>query len=224
MILAASLQLTASQYASSKNLRIVNPYLAYYSVLSLMRSIVFTLPEQEWNDGQLIKLSHSKILSLAIDHIAHFDQEMAASIRKSVLNLRAARELISYWHPTSGDKNLVFQDEIKISTILSEIAQFNSEILERSILKRASKDSFEFLNSYIYKISQINLHGNVFFDQEDSYRLDYIKRKYPSPPNILHIMTEGHVEDFFDAWTTEDEEGFGNFDPDENWRIIFDIP
>ncbi len=224
MILAASLQLNASQYAAAKNLRSVNPYLAYYAVLSLMRAIVFTLPEQEWNDGQLIKLSHSKILNLATDHIAQFDRNKADGIRQAVLNLRAARELISYWHPSSGDRNLQASDELKISILLGEVAQFNSEILESSILKRADKGYFEFQQSYIEKLSHIHLHGHLFFDQEDAYRLGYLKRKYPKPPNILQIMTEGHVEDFFGAWAAGEEEDSNVFDPDENWRIIFDVP
>ena len=223
MILAASLQLNANQYASANNLRWVNPYLAYYAVLSLMRAIVFTLPEQDWNAGQLIKLSHAKILNLATDHIAQFDKQKADSIRDTVLNLRAARELVSYWHPSSGDQNIQVQDDIKISILLSEVAQFNSELLESSILKRADRKSFEFLDPYIENLSLVRLHGHAFFDREDAYRLDYLKRKYPAPPNIMHIMTEGHVEDFFGAWTTK-EEGSSGFDPDDNWRIIFDVP
>lgn len=223
MILAASLQITAKQYASKNNLRSVSPYLEYYAVLSLMRAIVFTLPEAEWNDGQLIKLSHTKILNLATDHIAHFDKNRSDSIRQAVLNLRASRELISYWHPSSGDRNIEALDDIKISIILAEVAQFNSEMLESSILKRNSASTFEFLDSYIESLSQVTLHGHVFFDSEDAYRLDYLKRKYPSPPNILHIMTEGHVEDFFGAWCSDSEDP-GAFDPDEDWRIIFDVP
>jgi hypothetical protein len=223
MILAASLQLTANQYAAAHNLRQVKPYLAYYAVLSLLRAIVFTLPEQEWNDGKIITLSHSKILNLATDHIAQFDQKMAECIKQDVLNLRAARELISYWHPSSGDQNLQAQDDVKISVILCEVSQFNSEILERSILKNADRGSLEFLEPYIEKLSQIRLHGYEFFDREDAYRLGYLQRKYPAPPNIQHIMTEGHVEDFFGAWVTKEEDSSG-FDPDEDWRIIFNVP
>ena len=36
-------------------------------------------------------------------------------------------------------------------------------------------------------------------------------------------MTEGHVEDFFGAWSPEDElEGL--FDPDIDWQKIFNVP
>jgi hypothetical protein len=223
MILAASLQLTANQYAAAHNLRPVKPYLAYYAALSLLRAIVFTLPEQEWNDGQLIKLSHSKILNLAIAHIAQFDQEMAKRIKQAMLDLRSARELISYWHPSSGDQNIQGQVDHRFFIILSEVAQFNSEILESSILKRADSSTFEFLEPYLENLSQVRLHGHVFFDREDAYRLGYLRRKYPAPPNILHIMTEGHVEDFFGAWVTEEDDTNG-FNPDEDWRIIFDVP
>jgi hypothetical protein len=189
-----------------------------------MRAIVFTLPEQEWNDGKIITLSHTKILNLATDHMAKFDTKVAQNIKKLSLKLRAARELISYWHPSSGDSNLQREDGIEsIATLLSEVAQFNSEILERSILKWASEESFVFLQSYIDKLTTVRLHGLNFFDQEDAYRMGYLQRKYPAPPNILHIMTEGHVEDFFGAWVPEDANA-GGFNPDMNWRIIFDVP
>jgi hypothetical protein len=106
---------------------------------------------------------------------------------------------------------------------MAEVAQFNSEILESSIIKKADNSSFEFLHKYIEDLSSITIEDVEFFDREDAYRLDYLRRKYPRPPNVLHIMTQGHVEDFFGAWLPKDEIE-GAFDPDENWGVIFDIP
>lgn len=224
LILAASIQLEARNFAISKNLRIVDPYLAYYAVLSLLRAIVLTLPEQEWADGHIITLSHKKILNIATDHIARFDAGVASTVNGLALRLRASRELISYWHPSSGDRNVQLEVDVeRVSTLFSEIAQFNSEILEQSILKRAPVESFDFLPEYIQKLSNIELHGQNFFDGEDAYRLGYLRRKYPAPPNIQHVMTEGHVEDFFGAWASEGDPD-GGFDPDSNWRLIFDVP
>jgi hypothetical protein len=224
MILAASMQLASRKYAQATNLRSVDPYLAYYSILSLMRAIILTLPELEWNNGAIITLSHKRILNLATDHIARFDRAVANRIKAEVLELRAARELISYWHPSSGDRNLNGGVDVETTaTLLGEMAQFNSELLERSVLKNGQPASFEFLQSYIDQLAEVELHGVKFFDQEDNYRLDYLRRKYPAPPNVQHIMTEGHVEDFFGAWCSQDENP-GCFDPDVNWRIIFDVP
>ena len=48
-------------------------------------------------------------------------------------------------------------------------------------------------------------------------------RKHPMPTNILHMMSEGHVEDFFGSWLDQEDSEDG-FNPDENWRILFDVP
>lgn len=66
--------------------------------------------------------------------------------------------------------------------------------------------------------------GNTFWDREDEYRLDYLRRKYPLPTNIQHIMSEGHVEDFFGSWCAKEETDDDIFNPDDNWQIIFDVP
>ena len=88
MIMTATLQLNTLAYAQNKNMRLVAPYLAYYSFLSLLRGIVYTLPEVEWDDGQLVKISHSKAIALACDHLASFDKKLAASIKEKVLELK----------------------------------------------------------------------------------------------------------------------------------------
>lgn len=65
MILASSVMLTSAEYAESKNLRIVNPYLMYYPLLSCARAVVFTNPYQEWSDD-LIAMNHSKTINKVI--------------------------------------------------------------------------------------------------------------------------------------------------------------
>ena len=224
MIMTATLQLNALAYGHDKNLRLISPYLAYYSFLSLLRGIVYTLPEVKWDDGQLVRISHSKAIELACAHIASFDKVLANSIKQKTIELKAARELISYRSPSSGDRNIpTFQDIETVATLLAELAQFNSEILEASIIKKADGKTFEFRGNYITDLSDVTIEGINFFDKEDLYRLNYLKRKYPLPPNILHIMTEGHVEDFFGAWIA-DEDTEDTFNPDEGWQLIFDIP
>jgi hypothetical protein len=224
MIMMATLQLNALAYAESKNLRLVMPYLGYYSLLSLLRSIVYTLPEVQWDNGNLVEISHNKAINLAFDHVAKFDKKVSTELKEVTLRAKAFRELISYRSPSSGDKNIEASDQLEsIATLLAEIAQFNSELLEASILKNAEQEAFKFLPEYIDDLASVTIEGNYFFDREDGYRLDYLRRKYPLPPNILHVITEGHVEDFFGAWCGE-EPIDDAFDPDRNWQLIFDIP
>ena len=225
MIMTATLQLNAIEYSSKKNLRLVVPYLAYYSLLSLVRSVVYTLPEVPWDDGKLISISHHKAINLAFNHISNLDKGVADRFKAFCLKVKAYRELISYRSPSSGDENIGSIAEIEsVATILCEVAQFNSEVLEASILKKSDQATFVFAEKYISALSGCKIEGERFFDREDTYRLGYLKRKYPISPNILHIMTEGHVEDFFGAWLPQDDEGDDVFDPDNNWQLIFDIP
>lgn len=224
MIMIATLQLNVLNYAGDKNMRLVSPYLTYYSILSLLRAIVYTLPEIEWNGGKIVKISHKKAINLAFDYIAKFDQKLSEKFKQDTIKAKADRELISYRAPSSGDSNVEVLNNIKsMTTLLAEVAQFNSEILEASIIKYASNKTFEFIDQYITDLSEIIIETKIFSDQEDHYRLRYLKKKYPVAPNILHIMTEGHVEDFFGAWVSHEESDDG-FDPDRDWQLIFDIP
>ncbi|MCW5599960.1 MAG: hypothetical protein KIT59_12775 [Nitrosomonas sp.] len=224
MIMMATLQLNTLAHAEGKNLRLVMPYLTYYSLLSLLRGIVYTLPEVQWDNGKLVEISHNKAINLAFDHIAQFNKKVSSELKEATLRAKAFRELISYRSPSSGDNSIQdFYQLEPIATLLAEIAQFNSELLEVSILKNTSKDTFRFLQEYIDDLASATIEGVHFFDTEDSYRLDYLRRKYPLPPNILHVMTEGHVEDFFGAWCAKDPIDDA-FDPDKDWQLIFDIP
>jgi hypothetical protein len=81
MIMTATLQLNALEYSNEKNLRVVVPYLAYYSLLSLMRAIVYMLPEVEWDDGKLVSISHHKTINLAFDHVAKFDRDISENLK-----------------------------------------------------------------------------------------------------------------------------------------------
>lgn len=224
MILSATLQLEALVHAKQQNLRIVAPYLEYYTFLALIRSVVYTLPEIDWNDGQLAAISHTKAINLAYDEMAKYDRKKSSDLKRLTLDLKANRELISYRSPSSGDGDLIAHDDIvPTATLLAELAQMNSELLERSIQKNAKEEDCIFLPRYMRQLSEITIEDRVFFDREDRYRLGYLMRKYPLPPNILHVMTEGHVEDYFGAWCANEDDP-DVFDPDSDWRLIFDVP
>lgn len=224
MILSATLQLEAIEHAKKQNLRIVIPYLEYYTLLALLRAIIYTLPQLDWDDGKLVAISHQKAINLSLDHLSSFNPDETQKFKEKILDLKANRELISYKSPTSGDEGVIQRDGIlALSTTLAEVAQLNSEVLERSILKNADEHNFVFHDEYASKLFFITIEDRKFFDREDAYRLNYIARKYPLPPNIRHIMTEGHVEDFFGSWCTY-EENENVFDPNSDLQLIFDVP
>lgn len=225
MILSASLLLESLEYAERKNLRTVVPTLKYYSILSALRSIIFVSPIPEWQNGELIKQTHKKSINIVSDWLSILDKQFGERFKEFILHLKAYRELISYRAPSSGDsfeKSTAF-DVVELCKLLVEFAQFHSEILEKSIHKNV-KGVFSFKEEYITQICHSQIDGNSFWDTEDTYRLNYLRRKYPLPTNIQHIMSEGHVEDFFGAWCADEESNEDVFDPDDNWRIIFDVP
>lgn len=224
LIMSATLHVNSAHFAEDRNLRVVVPYLRYYAVFSLLRAVCYTLPDQPWNNGQLILINHPTAISGVLDYLRKFDKTFANSAESQIRELKAERELISYRAPSSGDDHVSEKNEfLALCSLLSEVAQFNSELLEASLLKYGDQTCFDLLPDYLEKISGIEIDGHYFGDREDAYRLGYLVRKHPYPANIKHLMTEGHVEDFFGAWSQKEDEG-DYFNPDEMQQIIFDIP
>jgi len=224
LIMQSTLTINSMQYAEEKNLRVVVPYLRYYSALSLIRAVALMLPEQAWNNGRIITLGHEKALNIVVAHIAEFDSSSASFVKHNVQSLRASRELISYRAPSSGDKAIPdITQFLGMCTFLAELAQLDSELMEASITKNADPNTFVILDEYMYDLATVSLGPHNFRDTVDADRLNYFKRKQPHMRNIRFLMREGHVEDFFGAWT-DPEETEGSFDPDEMNGVIFDIP
>lgn len=223
MVLAASVMAQSLRYAEDQNLRSVTSYLSYYTVMHSLRAIAFTSPNAAWNEGELLLMTHSKTINVACSEISQFNKDLAERVKKAVLHLKAFRELISYRAPSSGDRFLKPDFDIyDYSRCFLEIAQLQSELMEASIDKNV-KQSFELQEDIISHVTDVEIEGILFHDKEDWYRLGYLARKHPRPTNILHIMSEGHVEDFFGSWCAEDDSE-GAFDPDEDWQILFDVP
>ncbi len=225
MILSASVMLESLDYAEDHNLRVVESYLEYYSVLNSLRSIVFTSPNLEWRAGELIKLNHGKIINVASDILAKIDKEKALEIKSQLYTMKAFRELISYRAPSNGDtqnKPKLKYNRVELCQLFVEVAQLQSEVLENSISKHVT-GSFIFKDEYILQVCDTVIDDECFYDEEDAYRLGYYRRKQPKPANIHHMMTEGHIEDFFGAWIDK-EDRKDVFSPDDDWHIIFDVP
>lgn len=231
MILAASLMLASLEYCRKKNLKVCVPYLQYYSLLYSLKSLVLVLPEQKWNKGDLIKQSHKKTIDVACHEISKIAPEWIKSTNKQIpvktqiLRIKAFREMISYRAPSNGKRHGDYDfDAVSLCQVPVEFAQMISEIFEDSLHKYLPKDYKPRLKrELLLPVCKTEIEGFDFFDDEDAYRIDYLFRKYPMPTNILHILSEGHVEDFFGSWC-EDAPEDGSFNPDSNWRILFDVP
>lgn len=224
LVMSSTLHVNATYFAEDKNLRVVVPYLRYYSVLSLLRAVCYTLPEHEWEDGQLIQIAHTAAIKGALMHLRCFDKAVADSAETVIHELKAERELISYRVPSSGGDHITTKNRyLSLCMLLAEVAQFNSELFESSMLKNANPVHFRLLPEYAEKIASFDIDGHYFDDSEDAYRLGYLLRKQPHPVNIRHFMKEGHVDDFFGAWVAK-EESDEVFNPDDMHSIIFDIP
>lgn len=223
MILASSVLLTSAQYAKSKNLRIVEPYLLYYPLLSCARAVIFTNPCVEWNDNLTI-MTHSKTINLIDDIVAKYDKEKGEEIKKFIDWAREYREIFSYKFPANGLTNhlINIEEVVAVCRLLCEIAQLQSAVLEAAITKHVTQqygiDEMEVTRTYLYGDKNFQ-----FIDSEDGYRLSYIQRKVARPLSIINTMTEGMVEDFFGAWCNDIDED-EVYNPDENWRIIFPVP
>lgn len=229
MILASSVMFTTLEYANYKNLRIVEPYLIYYGLLNTCRALIFTDPDASWNDGTMIRMRHSQIINISSNCISKVNSEVGREIKSKILLAKDFREFFSYKFPAKGlynfNKELIvtFDEAIKLAALICELAQFNSEQLQKSLDKHGSTEDYlldiKILeNGFFYKSKSYSI-----IDDEDMYRLGYIYRKQKRPFNLYWTMTEGMVEDFFGAWCPENDESHV-YNPDENWSIIFPMP
>lgn len=231
LIMAATLHINALQYAAERNLRVVIPYLRYYSALSTIRAIHLTLPEVEWAEGGVLTASHTVAIDRTIEFIRSLDSDYSKILEEEISRLKEERELISYRAPSSGDREIQGQRaEVELCTLFSEVAQFNSELLRQSLARHASSLKFEFKSEYFEHIYLPTVGGQAFFDEHDHIRLGQFARKNPRLSNIRLMMREGHVDDFFGSWLKPDddvddiEEVGVTFNPDQNHLVIFDIP
>lgn len=223
LLMMATLQINSLTFAEEHNLRVVEPHLRYYALFSLCKAVCFTLPDLEWAGGDLLKMTHERVVRHAVAYISTFSQKSAASVDSLFRLAKAHRELIDYNAPSEGDAQLVeLKQLIATCRLLAEFAQMNSELLERSFEKHTADAEFELIESRLWTIFQVEIEGHSFLDEEDIRRIGYIMRKHPRPTSILMMLTDGHVEDFFGAWVDEGQTT-GNFDPDRRWDIVFDL-
>ncbi|PNO71275.1 hypothetical protein [Serratia marcescens] len=230
MILNATVILKQSDFAEEKNLRAAVPYFHYYAMLSILRCVVLTLPTEDWEEGDILSISHKNARVKTRDWLKRYDKDIADRFDDMFKKLKSNRELLSYKAPASGDENIQIQDEvIYFCTLLSEVAQFNTAILHKAVLKHSDPTSFVVLDQHMNSIYNVEIEGNNYYDRQDYQRLDYLRRKGQKPYSIYLTMTEGQTEDFIGAWDADnddedsDEARFYSGSP-SSWQEIFNIP
>ncbi|MEV9295261.1 hypothetical protein AB0173_21325 [Klebsiella quasipneumoniae] len=228
MILNATVILKQSDFAEEKNLRAAVPYFHYYAMLSILRCVVLTLPTEDWEEGKILSISHKKAKIKTREWLARYDKNIADRFDNIFKTLKSNRELLSYKAPASGDENIQIQDEVNFfCTLLAEVAQLNSAILHKAVLKHADPMNFVVMDEHMSSIYNVEMEGNSYYDREDHYRLDYLRRKGSKPYSIFLTMTEGQTEDFIGAWDAENDDSeearFYSGSPC-SWQEIFDIP
>ena len=227
MILASTVLLTSSEYSRRKNIRISEPYMIYYSLLSCSRAVVFTNPNITIK-GDLFTMTHQKTINMIGDILSHYNKQKSEEIESYIEFARIYRENFSYRYPANGMKDfpdLKLDKVIDICSLLCEVAQIQSAVIENKISK-INTGSFklqveDMKHAFMYGEGHLQV-----FDDEDFYRINYIDRKVHCPLSIYNTMTEGLVEDFFGSWCSSEEEYEIEdcYDPDKNWRIIFPVP
>lgn len=100
-VLAATLLLNSLEFAQKANLKVVVPYLTYYSMLTSGRMLVLTLPNQRWDGGELLLLEHSKAINIVVDAITRVSKELGNNMRSHIDEIKAIREFFSYRFPAS---------------------------------------------------------------------------------------------------------------------------
>jgi hypothetical protein len=226
MILSSSVLLASVEFANERNLRIVEPYLIYYSLLNCSRAVILTSPFSEWNEGEIFTMTHQKTINIVGDILSKYNKEIGKATKEFIDWAREYRELFSYKFPANGltEHHLSLVDTVETCKLLCEIAQLQSKVLENAVTKNV-KTEFNLdwnILSVGYRYGGKNFQ---FIDKEDGYRLDYITSKQKRPYALHSTMTEGMVEDFFGSWYPNDDSKLDEvFNPDTNWQIIFPVP
>lgn len=225
LVLSSTLLANTALYARDHNLQAVRPYLSYYLMLNCCRAFIFTLPCMPWQGLITIEMTHSKILNVATDKLKRLSADDEQRCGPILRIAKEQRDLFSYRFPATGlslfGANLVDLDvAIAIARLFTELAQLNLACLEGETRRKAPGPFSISQVDDIWHTVRYETTGEHLVDDDDYQRVGYFHRKYKKPVALIGIATEGLVEDFFGAWSSEDEEGF---DPDKDTDLLLDL-
>ena len=235
-ILSTNLLLSSLQYSFEKNLKIVLPYLSYYSMLTACRSYIMTLPNERWNEGKILSQTHDKTIKITYDSLRSINQTKAEDFKDKIYKSKSIRKIFSYRFPSEGlsvldeKLNLKLEDTLNYCGLLCELAQLNREILEYSFQKNTDGKEYSIIEEVFWEIMQYeDISSGIFFvDDFDWRRIAQLTRN-PESINIFCSIREGLIDDFFSSWEyhsdadeVADKNNTYKFFP--NPRIVFSVP
>lgn len=203
-IFMSKLLFKSYEYAKEKNLKVVIPYLIYYSFLTASRSLIMTSPIYK-NDINKKEMTHNCIIATTADIIAKLDKESSKNYIKIIETAKSYRELYSYRFPASGlnlflDKSSDIISQIKL---IKELAILNSQILDVQLSKIKNIDIFKI--NEIDKVCKFSIKNDSdIFDEQDYYNMRYISKKIKRPYPLTRMFSEGMEEDFASSWHSDD--------------------
>jgi hypothetical protein len=226
--------LSSAEFATARNLRIVEPYLLYYALFNSSRALFLMIPEQSWNDGGILDdPTHLKVQNVVCDYLRHLSPDVADRYQEISRRALATREMFSYKFPAEGLRGPFasiipeLDDVTEICQFVAEAAELHSECLQSAFrnlpeveLPNASEPLARFME---YEHKSLD---TLIIDNEDWYRLWQFTRHSDKPISLHLTARPGLVEDFFGAWRS-DGKSVGNIDQYDadrtDWRIIFDF-
>lgn len=185
-------------------------------------------------------MNHKKILNTVGDCVRKLNIAYGNEILSTLLKYRNYRELFSYKFPGSGidlvrdfGDEFEYADTVQLCKVLCEIAQLNSEQVERYIEKHCLRNIDEWgnfegkyiLQCCIYKhVAQTGLY---MIDEEDDCALTYIMEHHPFPVSLYSNLPKWEIRNLFAAWESEEvsyNQDQDIYHPSHEQNVIFQFP
>ncbi len=205
MLLSATIFYSNYEFSKEKKIYLSLPYLEYYGLINSCRALLL-LSSGKDKFSIIFSATHKNIINSTTKLLESIDLKLSIKFNKHINYLKENRERFSYHLPTRKiiDDNIqeTFLDSLYFSRIIGELAQLNSEIIEKNIDKESDNKFFIFGD-----IEKIDIEIIKYFNSsEDFYRLKYIARKVKRPVNLHLLATEGLTEDFLANYMEEYQE------------------
>ncbi|MEJ6389801.1 hypothetical protein [Gymnodinialimonas ulvae] len=238
LVMGATLQFGTAENAYRQNLQMAVPYLSYYGMFNAVRANLLSSPRSGWGKNSLT-IGHEKAIEAYKSEI-----ELLLSpdeVKEEVdlfVQAKRGRELFSYRFPSRGAPGrggfFVYPDEAeRFARVAAELALFNSFCLGAAIDRKFGKpsewDGYFTEERELSKLWEHVLKGTlgdddyIHIDSADKHRVVKIARTLRRPLPFVWMISEGGVEDFFNAFgPTRDSDH--EFDPDEHWNRLVELP
>jgi hypothetical protein len=226
-ILASTVLGTSAQHAEGQNLKVVMPYLKYYTMLNCCRAFIFTLPCVDWKDEKSIQMTHSNIINTGSDRLKRLNDFECSKHKKRLEAGQNQREFFSYSFPATGlsifgDDLIALDDAIETARLFADLTQLNLSCLEAAIMKHGKPPYSIVEQDVLWLLMRYDTKLGELIDDDDYQRVGYFLRKYRHPSELASLATAGLVEDFLGAWQSEsDTNEF--YDPDRDWCLLLSL-